>query len=67
MKSNIYIKETTEIPFVEFTENPFVTPPVYRSELVIGNITVRFTKKFNLFHRIMLRLVFGLNIKKVEV
>ena len=66
MESNIYIKETTEKPFIEVTENPFIKTPVYRSELIIGNITVRFTKKFNLFHRIMLRLVFGLNIRKVE-
>ena len=36
----------------------------YKSKLVIGNITVRFTKKFNWFNRLMIRLVFGLKIEK---
>lgn len=38
----------------------------YKSRLVVGNITVRFTKKFNWFNRLMIRLVFGLKIEKEE-
>lgn len=36
----------------------------YKSKLVVGNITVRITKKFNWFNRLMIRLVFGLRIEK---
>lgn len=36
----------------------------YKSKIVVGNITVRFTKKFNWFSRLMIRLVFGLKIEK---
>lgn len=59
------INNNTNIPFVEINTNPFTENPIYKSELVIGNITVRFTKRFNLFHRIMLKLVFGLKIKNI--
>lgn len=59
------INNNTNIPFVEINTNPSIENPIYKSELVIGNITVRFTKRFNLFHRIMLKLVFGLKIKNI--
>lgn len=59
------INNNINIPFVEINTNPFIKNPIYKSELVIGNITVRFTKRFNLFHRIMLKLVFGLKIKNI--
>lgn len=59
------IKNNINIPFCEVNTNPFLENPIYKSELVIGNITVRFTKRFNLFHRIMLKLIFGLKIKKI--
>ena len=38
----------------------------YKSKLVVGNITVRFTKKFNWFNRLMIRLIFGLKIEKED-
>lgn len=59
------INNNINIPFVEINTNPFIKNPIYKSELVIGNITVRFTKRFNLFHRIMLKLIFGLKIKNI--
>ena len=37
----------------------------YKSELRVGNIYIRFTKKFNWFQRFMLRWVFGLNIYNI--
>lgn len=55
-----------DLPFVENTENSFIKIPVYKSELIIGNITVRFTKKFNYFNRLMMKLVFGWDIKNYE-
>lgn len=41
----------------------------YKSELKIKNVYIHFTKKFNWFHRFIIRLLFGLsiyNIKKGE-
>ena len=60
-----------EVPFIEIklSENdgtPIFQPDdEFKSEFVIGNIYIRFTKKFNWFQRLMLRLVFGLNIHKI--
>ena len=38
-----------------------------KSKLVLGNFTIYFEKHFNWFNRLMLRLVFGLNIEKVNL
>lgn len=41
--------------------------PKPKSELIFGgNIHIYFDKKFNWFNRLMLRLVFGLDIKNVK-
>ena len=37
-----------------------------KSKIVIGNFTIFLTKKFNWFNRLMMKLVFGLNIEKVS-
>lgn len=37
-----------------------------KSKLVIGNLSIMFTKKFNWFHRLMLKLVFGLNVENIK-
>jgi hypothetical protein len=63
--------EITEKPFVEiklYDENGKLIPEIkegYKSELRIGNIHIRFTKKFNWFQRLMLKWVFGLNIYNI--
>lgn len=56
--------DNEEIALLEIGE-VFKTP-TYKSELLLENIIVRFTKKFNWFNRLMLRLVFGLNIKNIK-
>ena len=38
----------------------------YNSKLVLGNFTIYFTKKFNWFNRIMLKLIFGLDIRNID-
>ena len=53
-----------ELPLLEMAS--VKSPIIYRSELIVGAITVRFTKKFNWFNRLMMKLVFGLNIKNVK-
>ena len=63
--------EIIEKPFIEiklYDENGKLIPEIkegYKSELKVGNIYIRFTKKFNWFQRFMLRWVFGLNIYNI--
>jgi hypothetical protein len=63
--------EIIEKPFIEiklYDENGKLIPEIkegYKSELRIGNIHIRFTKKFNWFQRLMLKWVFGLNIYNI--
>lgn len=70
-EDNIEIKAITEKPFIEiklYDDNGEVIPEVkhgYKSELRVGNIYIRFTKKFNWFQRLMLRWVFGLDIYNI--
>ena len=48
------------------SETITIKSPEYKSKLNFGGIYIFFTKKFNWFNRLMLRLVFGLKIEKVE-
>ncbi len=63
--------DITEKPFVEiklYDEKGKIISEIkegYKSELRVGNIYIRFTKKFNWFQRFMLRWVFGLNIYNI--
>lgn len=43
-----------------------ISLPKYKSELDLGDFHIYFQKKFNWFNRLMLRLVFGLDIKNVK-
>lgn len=56
--------ETNEISIN--AENITIKSPEYKSKLNFGGIDIFFTKKFNWFNRLMLRLVFGLKIEKVD-
>jgi hypothetical protein len=63
--------EILEKPFVEiklYDEKGEIIPEIkegYKSELRVGNVYIRFTKKFNWFQRFMLKWVFGLNIYNI--
>ena len=63
--------EIIEKPFIEiklYDEKGKLIPEIkegYKSELRVGNIYIRFTKKFNWFQRLMLKWVFGLNIYNI--
>ena len=63
--------EIIEKPFIDiklYDENGKLIPEIkegYKSELRVGNIYIRFTKKFNWFQRLMLKWVFGLNIYNI--
>lgn len=43
-----------------------IEKPTYQSKIVIGNFTIFLEKKFNWFHRLMIKLVFGIKIEKVD-
>lgn len=43
-----------------------IKSPEYKSKLNFGGVDIFFAKKFNWFNRLMLRLVFGLKIEKVD-
>ena len=38
----------------------------YHSILIIGNIKIRNTKKFNCFYRLMFRLLLGIKIERID-
>lgn len=48
------------------SETITIESPEYKSKLNFGGVYIFFTKKFNWFNRLMLRLVFGLKIEKVD-
>lgn len=63
--------DITEKPFIEiklYDEKGKLIPALkqgFKSELRIGNICIRFTKKFNKFQRLMLKWFFGLDIYNI--
>lgn len=46
--------------------NTLITNPVYKSEMIIGSITIRFEKRFNWLNRMMFKIFFGLTIKNIK-
>lgn len=56
--------ENIEKAFIEFGE--VVKPPIYKSEMIIHNITIRFEKRFNWLNRFMFKVFFGLIIRNIE-
>lgn len=64
MNNDVVIGNLNSKPVLEIRRAD--TESDYKSKLVVGNITVRLTKKFNWFNRLMIRLVFGLKIEKEE-
>lgn len=63
--------DITKKPFIEiklYDEKGKLIPALkegFKSELRVGNIYIRFTKKFNKFQRLMLKWVFGLDIYNI--
>lgn len=47
-------------------ELQYVRLPKYKSEIKIGNMTVNIEKKFNWFNRLMMKLVFGWEVKNLK-
>lgn len=60
----MHIEKLETTPFIEFGE--VFKEPVYKSELVIANMTIRLEKRFNWLNRLMFKLFFGITIKNIE-
>ena len=43
-----------------------IEPPKYKNKIVLEGMTIYLEHSFNWFNRLMLRLIFGLNIEKVK-
>ena len=42
-----------------------VIPVKYKSKIIYGNIEIMLEKNINWFHRLMIRLIFGIKVEKV--
>ena len=62
--SDIQLIESNEKPLLEF--GAVIKNPVYKSEMIIGSLTIRFEKRFNWLNRLMFKVFFGLTIKNIE-
>lgn len=40
--------------------------PIYKSEMRVGNLTIMNKKHFNLFHKILYKLLLGIEIKDIK-
>lgn len=58
------IEEKKETPFIEFGE--IFDTPIYKSEIIVGNLTIRLTKRFNWLNRLMFKVFFGLKITNIK-
>lgn len=52
--------------FTEISDSVTIKPPIHKSELIVGNITIRFEKRFNWLNRLMFKMFFGLTIKNIK-
>ena len=53
-----------EVPLIEIEYRK--KEEKYHSILIIGNMKIRNTKKFNWFYRLMFRLLLGIKIERVD-
>lgn len=42
-----------------------ITPVKYKSKIMYGNLEIMLEKHINWFHRLMIRLMFGIKVEKV--
>ena len=52
-------------PFIEISDM-VIKNPAYKSEMIIGNLTIRFEKRFNWLNRWMFKRFFGLTIRNIK-
>lgn len=52
------------IPFVEISNES--NEKTYKSSLILGHIKINLTQSFNWFQRLMIKLIFGLKIERID-
>lgn len=53
------------IPFIKISDE--FEEKTYKSSLIIGPITINLTQSFNWFQRLMIKLIFGLKIERINI
>lgn len=53
------------VPFIEISNE--LNEKTYKSSLILGNITINLTQKFNWFQRLMIKLIFGFKIERIDI
>lgn len=54
-----------KIPFIIFSNK--LNEKTYKSSLILGNITINLTQSFNWFQRLMIKLIFGFKIERIDI
>lgn len=53
------------IPFIEISNE--LNEKTYKSSLIIGHITINLVQSFNWFQRLMIKLIFGFKIERIDI
>lgn len=53
------------IPFIIISNE--LNEETYKSSLILGHITINLTQSFNWFQRLMIKLIFGFKIERINI
>ena len=53
------------IPFIIISNK--LNEKTYKSSLILGNITINLTQSFNWFQRLLIKLIFGFKIERINI
>jgi uncharacterized membrane protein len=53
------------IPFIYISNE--LNKETYKSSLILGNITINLTQSFNWFQRLLIKLIFGFKIERINI
>lgn len=59
------MNNVNSISFISKEPIQSITPIKYKSKIIYGNIEIMLEKHINWFHRLMIRLIFGIRVEKV--
>jgi hypothetical protein len=59
------IMKKNNIPFIEISDK--FEEKTYKSSLIIGHITINLTQSFNWFQRLIIKLIFGFKIERINI
>ena len=53
------------IPFIIISNE--LNEETYKSSLILGHITINLTQNFNWFQRLMIKLIFGFKVERIDI